>query len=277
MKKDKYKYKIKVWLATSGVALFSGLLAFGSYVSNNYIQSKAVSYNDNEYSIVFSDNEINDYTFENTFNYILDCQDNSLITNANDIYFTIHYRDHLASENDIEYIIDDINSEDQYFVYQNGYIEYAEYVILDSTINYKLRFIDSSDNAITWNNIVDYIEHEEGEQSYPSLSINTKQSLYTGLKNAIDLDIQANSNDTSLLDILNEFVGLLVGGIVELGQGLSTGIVSMAKSLFLEVDVTTGVVTGLSLFGGIIGIFAGIALAVGITTKVYTWVTSLGN
>ena len=63
MKKDKYKYKIKVWLATSGVALFSGLLAFGSYVSNNYIQSKAVSYNDNEYSIVFSDNEINDYTF----------------------------------------------------------------------------------------------------------------------------------------------------------------------------------------------------------------------
>ena len=80
-----------------------------------------------------------------------------------------------------------------------------------------------------------------------------------------------------MLAVLQEFVGLLVGGIVELGQGIASGVVAMAKALFLETDATTHAVTGLSIFGGIVGIFAGIALAVGITTRVYTWVTSLGN
>lgn len=80
-----------------------------------------------------------------------------------------------------------------------------------------------------------------------------------------------------MLAVLQEFVGLMVGGIVELGQGIAAGVVAMAKALFLEVDATTGAATGLSIFGGIVGIFAGIALAVGITTRVYTWVTTLGN
>lgn len=81
--------------------------------------------------------------------------------------------------------------------------------------------------------------------------------------------------------VLGEFVQLLVSGIVDLAQGIASGIVAMAKALFLDisVDSTTQVetVTGLSIFGGLIAIFAGLALAVGITTRVYTWVTSLGN
>lgn len=84
-----------------------------------------------------------------------------------------------------------------------------------------------------------------------------------------------------MTSVLGDFVSIMVSGIVDLSTGIAGGIVSMAKALFLEVSVdsTTHVetVTGLSIFGGIVAIFAGLALAIGITTKVYTWVTSLGN
>lgn len=76
---------------------------------------------------------------------------------------------------------------------------------------------------------------------------------------------------------LSEFVDILVGGIVDLAEGIASGVSTMAQALFLNVDSTTHAVTGLSVFGGIVAIFAGLALAVGITTRVYTWITSLGN
>jgi len=76
---------------------------------------------------------------------------------------------------------------------------------------------------------------------------------------------------------LGELVDLLVGAIVDLGEGIASGVASFAKALFLTTDGTTGAVTGLSVFGGIIGIFGGVALAVGITTKVFNWIQSLGN
>lgn len=79
-----------------------------------------------------------------------------------------------------------------------------------------------------------------------------------------------------MANVLEEFVGILVSGIVSLGEGIASGVVAMAKALFLTTS-STGEVTGLSIFGGIIGIFAGLALAVRITQRVYTWVTSLGN
>ena len=84
-----------------------------------------------------------------------------------------------------------------------------------------------------------------------------------------------------MTQVLGDFVSIMVSGIVDLAQGIASGIVAMAKALFLEVSVdsTTHVetVTGLSIFGGIVAIFAGLALAISITTRVYTWVTSLGN
>lgn len=80
---------------------------------------------------------------------------------------------------------------------------------------------------------------------------------------------------TSMVDVLQAFVEILVGAISSLAEGIATGVVTMAKALFLEYN--EGTLVGLSVFGGIIAIFAGIALAVGITTRVYTWVTSLGN
>lgn len=75
---------------------------------------------------------------------------------------------------------------------------------------------------------------------------------------------------------LTEFIQILVGGIVDLAGGIATGVANMATQLFLATD-SGGAVTGLSVFGGIVGIFAGVTLAIGITTRVYTWVTSLGN
>lgn len=76
--------------------------------------------------------------------------------------------------------------------------------------------------------------------------------------------------------VLTEFIQILVSGIVSLAEGIASGVVAMAKALFLATG-TDGAVTGLSVFGGIVAIFAGLALAISITTRVYTWVTSLGN
>ena len=80
-----------------------------------------------------------------------------------------------------------------------------------------------------------------------------------------------------MAQVLQEFVQILVGGVTQLAEGIASGIVAMAKALFLQVNAGTGAVEGLSIFGGIVAIFAGLALAIGITTRVYTWVTSLGN
>ena len=77
-------------------------------------------------------------------------------------------------------------------------------------------------------------------------------------------------------EVLKEFVTILVAGIKDLATGIASGVVDMAKALFLE-GTGTGETLKLSMFGGIIAIFAGIALAIGITTKVYLWVTSLGK
>lgn len=77
--------------------------------------------------------------------------------------------------------------------------------------------------------------------------------------------------------VLQEFISILVSGISSLATGIAGGIVEMTKALFLEVDGTTHAVTGLSVFGGVVAIFAGLALATGITSRVYQWITSLGN
>ena len=78
-----------------------------------------------------------------------------------------------------------------------------------------------------------------------------------------------------MANALSQFVDILVGGIVDLAEGIATGVSTMAEKLFLTVS--EGTVTGLSTFGGIVAIFAGLALAVGITTRVYLWITSLGK
>lgn len=77
-----------------------------------------------------------------------------------------------------------------------------------------------------------------------------------------------------MASVLQEFVAILVGGIESLASGIATGVSQMAQALFLT---GTGENMHLSTFGGIVAIFAGVSLAIAITTRVYTWVTSLGN
>lgn len=77
-----------------------------------------------------------------------------------------------------------------------------------------------------------------------------------------------------MVEVLGDFVEILVAGITDLGTGIASGVANMAEKLFIT---TTGGAMSLSVFGGLIAIFAGIALSVAITTRVYIWVTSLGN
>lgn len=79
----------------------------------------------------------------------------------------------------------------------------------------------------------------------------------------------------TMQSVLTEFLGILVGGIQTVAEGVAAGVVAMAKALFLEYN--EGTLVGLNVFGGMIAIFGGIALAITITTRVYIWVTSLGN
>lgn len=80
-----------------------------------------------------------------------------------------------------------------------------------------------------------------------------------------------------MLNVLQQFVEILVGAIENLATGVASGIAKMASALFLETNAETGAVTGLSVYGGIVAIFAGLALSIAITTRVFTWITSLGN
>lgn len=76
---------------------------------------------------------------------------------------------------------------------------------------------------------------------------------------------------------LSEFIGLLVDGIVDFGQGIGQGLSQTVQALFLEVDATTNAVTGLSTFGGVMAIFAGVSLTIGFVSLIFYWITSLGK
>ena len=78
------------------------------------------------------------------------------------------------------------------------------------------------------------------------------------------------------MEILNQIVQILTGGLVNFGTGIGQGIQSIVQSLFVDVNAGTGAQT-LTIFGTIICVFAGIALAVGITRRLFSWVTSLGG
>lgn len=76
-----------------------------------------------------------------------------------------------------------------------------------------------------------------------------------------------------MVAIVGEIVDILTAGIVDLGQGIGTGINSAVTSLFIT---TTEGTQSLSVAGGIIVVFAAISLAVGLTTFITKWLFSLG-
>ena len=75
------------------------------------------------------------------------------------------------------------------------------------------------------------------------------------------------------MTILTEIIGILVGGITGVAEGIGGGLQSLATSIFLE---GTGETQTLSVMGTLIVVFAGISLALGLSRWVLNFVTSLG-
>lgn len=80
------------------------------------------------------------------------------------------------------------------------------------------------------------------------------------------------------MEVLQDIVEILIGGIKEFGTGLASGMNSFIKSLFLDYTTTGSSTTynGLSTFGIIVIVFMGIALATGITRWVVNFVRNRG-
>lgn len=74
--------------------------------------------------------------------------------------------------------------------------------------------------------------------------------------------------------IVEQIVGILVAGLTQLGSGLGTGINNFVQSLAFT---GTGNDQTLSVYFVMICVFGGIALAVGLTTKIFNWLSNLGN
>ena len=79
-------------------------------------------------------------------------------------------------------------------------------------------------------------------------------------------------------NLVTEIVEILVAGISELGSGIGSGITNFVQSLaFVTVGEGTSATTSISPYFVLVLVFAGVALAVGLTTRIFTWLSSLGN
>lgn len=78
--------------------------------------------------------------------------------------------------------------------------------------------------------------------------------------------------------LLKDIISILVGGLVEFGEGIGTALSALVKSIFL---VTTGsgadATTTISVFGVMIIIFSAVSLAVGLSRWAVNFLTSLGR
>ena len=75
--------------------------------------------------------------------------------------------------------------------------------------------------------------------------------------------------------VLNDIISLLTGGLTGMATGIGGGLKDLVTEIFLETG-TDGVVTGMSIVGGVVAIFGGISLAVTLSYAVTRWITSLG-
>lgn len=79
--------------------------------------------------------------------------------------------------------------------------------------------------------------------------------------------------------LLTSIIEILVGGIVQLAEGIGAGLTALVTEIFVNEIVGEGgaVTYELTAFGGLIVVFAGIALAIGLSRFVMNLVTSFGN
>lgn len=75
------------------------------------------------------------------------------------------------------------------------------------------------------------------------------------------------------MQILEEIILIMVGGIQGIGEGIGQGLSSLVGSIFVT---TVEGATTLTVFGQMVIIFAAISLAFGLTRWVLNFITSLG-
>lgn len=222
---------------------------------------KMVDYDDESMIVTLSTDEII-LNYENLASLFGELYHSEL-----DIPFFVYYNAGQAS--DYSFDFEDYGNYVQWYTNQYGF-----FVEL-STLTYQFS-VYKNDVRYDILDIADCMAFTSGDEDTFSFNCDDNLTLYNQVKSAIEADIQANTPSDNMPQVLDDFVGVLTSAIGSLASGIAGGVTAMAQDLFLQDD-GEGNITGLSVFGGIVALFAGLALAVGITTKVYTWVTTLGN
>lgn len=75
--------------------------------------------------------------------------------------------------------------------------------------------------------------------------------------------------------LLTSIISLLVGGLVDIGQGIGGALSELVQAIFVTVG-TDGAME-LTTFGGLVVIFAAISLGLGLCRLVLNWITGLGG
>lgn len=222
---------------------------------------KSVQYDDEEYQIILSADEVT-YSFNNFHDFIVNTLTNGVLTfNYKGVDFGGGNRYQTMNKSEGVYASSSLS-------YQGNF---AYPAILFNTSNYDTsiyEFTSNNTNQFTYN----AFSAENGVLLDDVLIIGLVSNgigFYDDLKQAIELDIQANLPNNDYSPILGDIVSLLTGGIVGLSSGLGAGVSALVGDIFINNG-------SLSVFGYMVVIFAGIALAIGLSRWVMNFLTSLG-
>ena len=188
---------------------------------------KAAVYDDEEYTITFSSDELTNYHFVNFAN---------LLASAD--YSSPNMFTYASLELEFSEIVDNVSvtwSDDSntLFMYLSDNDDYGSFELTDGE-GLTISFVNSG----TFYFLDGYADY----------------------KQAIELDIQANTQNNNYGNVLTDIVSLLVGGITGLAAGLGSGVSALVGDIFLNAGHT-----GLSVFGYMVVIFAGVALAIALS------------
>lgn len=74
--------------------------------------------------------------------------------------------------------------------------------------------------------------------------------------------------------IVQQMVDIIVSGLTSFGTGIAQGVTNFAQALAIT---GTGNDAQLSVYFVLVLAMAGLAIAISLTTRIFTWLSSLGN
>lgn len=235
------KSKLVTWIAT---ILLGGVIALGTFLSTltpKYKSLGAVSYNDDEYYITLTADELNNNTFSHLCSYL----DNSDSDYLNSIGLQFVY----VTYDEDNFVYDDFVHDDALTFFNNDFNSFIGLDFNSFHFSYTYEGVTTSFNT--------------------SLYIYFDEIADTTLYNAFAQNIQKDLFVPNPQDWLTEIISLLTGGIVGISSGIGTGVSSLVGDIFINNGA-------LSFFGATIVIFASISLALGLCRFVINYLTSLG-